>query len=320
MKSFIRAGVLLCASACITATWTMEAPVTNAHSRAHRSSAPKIDKAKLEAYLRNVELWAPQIEVKIADPKPSRYLGLYEVDVHLSYRGSKAEKVYYLSANGNSLVNGAVYNLDDNPFREQLSKLNLETAPSFGPPEAPVTITVFSDFQCPFCKEEANVLRNNIRQTFPAEVRVVFKDFPLEAIHPWARSAAIIGNCVASQNKDAFWAYHDWIFEHQEELGKDGADLRAKVLAFAKEKQWDVPGLTSCIDSPKSQQAVDHALEEGRALQITMTPTLFVNGRMITGARWESLENTIRAELSHQQTAKKEAEKCCEVNLPTAGK
>ena len=77
-------------------------------------------------------------------------------------------------------------------------------------------IVEFSDFQCPYCKEEAKMLRQNLIQTYPKQVRLYFKDFPLENMHPWAKAAAIAGRCVFQQKTDAFWEYHDWIFAHQD--------------------------------------------------------------------------------------------------------
>src|SRR5437868_4143930 len=79
----------------------------------------------------------------------------------------------------------------------------------------------FGDLECPDCRMEAPVLRKNVTETFGDKVRVFFKDFPLESIHPWARAAAIDGRCVYHQNAQTFWKFYDWIYDNQQEIEPD---------------------------------------------------------------------------------------------------
>src|SRR5258706_532331 len=85
------------------------------------------------------------------------------------------------------------------------------------PPGALVTVVEFSDFQCPYCKQESGVVRAQLMAAYPKDVQLFFMDYPLEASHPYARGAAILGRCIYRQNNSSFWAYHDWMFEHQSE-------------------------------------------------------------------------------------------------------
>ena len=94
-----------------------------------------------------------------------------------------------------------------------------------------MVLVLFSDFQCPYCKEEAKMLRANLLSAYPKQVRLYFKDLPLEQIHPWAKPAAIAGRCVFKQNPTAFWDFHDWIFEQPGEITKDNFS----------EKVWSSP-------------------------------------------------------------------------------
>ena len=151
-----------------------------------------MDKAALEKYLRHIELFRGEVNFKIDDPKPSKALpGFSEVAVHLSYDGGARDYLYYVSADGKTIVKGDVYSMNQSPFQTNLDKLTTADQPSLGPSNAPVTIVEFGDLQCPDCKMEAPVLHHEVPQAFPDKVRVVFKDFPLESIHPWARAAAI---------------------------------------------------------------------------------------------------------------------------------
>src|SRR5215475_8511631 len=88
-------------------------------------------------------------------------------------------------------------------------KLNIEREPTFGPAGAPVTLVEFGDLECPSCRAEAPVLRQLIPQLYPNKVRVVFKDYPLESIHPWARAASIAARCIYRQDAQAFWKFYD---------------------------------------------------------------------------------------------------------------
>jgi protein-disulfide isomerase len=180
-----------------------------------------------------------------------------------------------------------------------------------------VVLVLFSDFECPYCKDEAKMLRANILSAYPKQVRVYFKDLPLEQIHPWAKIAAITGRCVFQQNPRAFWDYHDWIYEHQGEITAE--NLRAKVLEFAQGKEIDALQLGRCMDTKATEAEVTKSLAEAKALRVNSTPTLFVNGRRIaTQIAWPDLRQIIDEEIEYQKTAKNAGEDCgCEVKLPS---
>ncbi|MBI3470259.1 MAG: DsbA family protein [Candidatus Solibacter usitatus] len=278
-----------------------------------------LDKAMIEAYVRHLFVWGAQIKVEIDDPKASQLPGFLDVGVHASAGNARQDEVFYVSKDGQKMVRGAVFDVAQNPFKADLEKLKTEFQPSFGTPGAPVVLVVFSDFQCPYCKDEAKMLRSNLPGAYPKQVRVYFKDLPLDQIHPWARPAAIAGRCVFKQNPGAFWDYHDWIFEHQAEVTAD--NLKSKVLEFAKGKEIDVLQLSRCLDTKATEAEVDKSVAESRALKVTGTPTLFVNGRRLPNqVGWPDLRAIIDFEIEYQKTAKNAGEDCgCEVKLPTPG-
>jgi protein-disulfide isomerase len=285
---------------------------------------PKVDKAKMAAYLRYAEGWSDKVEAVMDDPKPSVFPGYAEVDVHLSFQKQKLDRVYYVTADGQRIISGMVYDLNQSPFKAALSKLDTAGAPSFGPESAAVTIVIFSDFECPYCRDEAKTLRESLAKKYPNEVRVVFKDFPLEAVHTWAKRAAIAGHCVIQQNPQTFWPYHDYMYEHQKEISS--ANLDEKVLEFAKQQNLDPLQLSSCVQNGATAKLVEDNQAQGRALGVQQTPTLFLNGRQVAGAApLEQLDLVIQMELSRKpqtgqnEPAKKDA-KCCEVSLPVVSK
>ena len=200
-----------------------------------------LNKATLEAYLRRVEPFQVEVRMKIDDPVPSKYLpGFLEVAVHLTSDGGSKEELYYISQDGQTIVQGdpgnvTVFNISKNPFQSNLDKLFTEGQPSFGPANAPVTIVEFGDLGVPRLKAEAPSLRQLVPQMYPDKVRVVFKDFPLESVHPWARAAAMAGRCVFHQNQQTFWKFYDWTYDTQEQITPE--TLRPKVIDMGGEQR-----------------------------------------------------------------------------------
>lgn len=259
-------------------------------------AAPAIDKPKLEAYLRYAEGFMANVHFKIDEPVASPYPNFYRVAVHLSMdNGAKLDRVYFMTADGQEIVNGTIWDLKKSPFAETVAHLPTNGY-AFGPADAKVQLVIFSDFQCPYCREFAKTVRDNIPQKYPKDVRVIFEDFPIDSIHPWARAAAEASHCVGDQGVDAFWAYHDWIFAHASEIKPD--NLKAKILAWAKDQKLDAAKLTTCMDTHADISVVNEAENAGKALGVQQTPTAYVNGRPIPGAMaWAGLDSVIELEL-----------------------
>jgi len=279
-----------------------------------------LDKAVLEAYVRHLFVLKPEIKVQVSDPKPSQLEGFVAVVVHASLGDASQDFPFLVSKDGSKIVQAVVYDVNSNPFKPELAKLKTEFQPSLGTPGAPVVLVAFSDFECPVCKGEATMLRQNLLSAYPTQVRLYLKDFPLDSIHPWARPAAIAGRCVFRQNASSFWSYYDWIYAHQAEI--TAPNLKDKVMEWAKgDKDIDVLQLGRCMDTKATEAEVDKNVAEGRALDINATPTLFVNGRRIPQAiDWTNLRGIIDYEIEYQKTAKNAGEDCgCELKLDTPG-
>lgn len=287
---------------------------------AQSSSPPKksaLEKATLESYIRHLFVWGPQISVQVHDPQPAPMPGFQAVKITGSAGRATQEEVFYVSNDGQKILRGMVFDVTKNPFQNDLQKLKTEFQPSFGAPGAPVVVVMFSDFQCTYCKEEAKMIRSNLQSMYPKQVRVYFKDFPLDPVHPWARAASIAGRCVFRQAPAAFWEYHDWVFEHQDQITVE--NFRTKIQEWAKGKELDPVPLTRCLEARATEPEVDRNVAEGRALNVNSTPTLFVNGRRLVGnIGWPQLRGVIDYEIEYQKTAKNAGEDCsCEVKLPS---
>ncbi|HTX39667.1 MAG TPA: thioredoxin domain-containing protein [Bryobacteraceae bacterium] len=280
-----------------------------------------LDKATLEAYVRHLFVLDSRISLQVSDPKPSASLpGFLDVTVHAWAGKQSQDFLFMVSKDGSKIVQGNVYDISQNPFKPELEKLKTEFAPSMGTAGAPVVLVEFSDFECPYCKQEATMLRQNLLSAYPKQVRLYFKEFPLESIHPWSRAGAIAGRCVYQQNANSFWDYHDWAFEHQAEITPE--NFNDKVMQWAKgQKTLDVLQLGNCLGTKATAAEVDKTIAEGHALQINGTPTLFVNGRRIPNlVDWATLRNIIDYEIEYQKTAKNAGEDCgCDMKLSVPG-
>jgi protein-disulfide isomerase len=279
------------------------------------------DKAWLETYVRHLWVLSPEYNVSISDPKPSADVPeLKEITVKVS-QGPASQRVVLLVTNdGSKIIEGSVYGVGGNPYKSNLDKLKTQFQPSLGTPGAPVVLVEFSDMECPHCKEEAKMIRENLIQTYPKQVRLYFKDFPLTSIHPWAKAAAMAGRCVFNNNATSFWDYHDWIFAQQDAITVE--NLRDKVMEWAKgQKDIDSLQLGRCIDEKATEKEVNDSAAEAVALQVESTPTVFINGRHVPGGSdWATLKRVIDNELKYQETAKDAGEDCgCETKLDAPG-
>ena len=164
------------------------------------------------------------------------------------------------------------------------------TDPTLGRASAPVTLIEFSDFQCPFCQRVEPTLKR-LRETYGDKLRIVWKDFPLTQIHPQAFKAGEAAHCAGDQSK--FWEYHDRLFANQQLLQVDDLKKHASELGL------DAAAFGSCLDTSKYGERVRNGVAEGTRLGVNSTPTIYINGRMLSGAQpYETFVSVIDEELS----------------------
>jgi protein-disulfide isomerase len=163
------------------------------------------------------------------------------------------------------------------------------TGPSLGPDGAPVTIVEFSDYQCPFC-QRAHPTLNAIAARYPDQVRIVYRHFPLDGIHPEARGAAEAAACADEQGR--FWEYHELVFAATPELGAE------KLEELAATAELDVDAFKACVAEGRFADLVANDLAEGQGAGVDGTPAFFVNGIPLSGAQpLEAFVKLIDAEL-----------------------
>jgi protein-disulfide isomerase len=169
--------------------------------------------------------------------------------------------------------------------------ISIDDDPIFGPADAPITIIEFSDYECPFCQRWHAQVFDRLLETYPNEIRFVYRDFPLVNIHPNAIPAAIAANCAGEQGQ--FWPFHNSLFS-----GVYGLGTQAYVQ-YASEIGMDVEAFSACMSDNDYSAEVQADFEYASNLGVSSTPTFFLNGIAIVGAQsYEVFQQVVEAELA----------------------
>ncbi len=163
-------------------------------------------------------------------------------------------------------------------------------SPVTGPADAPITLVEFSDFQCPYCLLATPQLKAVLDQ-YPRQVKLIFKQFPLD-IHSQAALAAAAALSAHKQGK--FWPMHDALFASRTDLS------RPTILALASAVGLDIKRFEADLDSAEIKKAVARDMDDGFKVGVSSTPTLFIDGQHYNGPiKLESLKPLLEAELKH---------------------
>ncbi len=157
-------------------------------------------------------------------------------------------------------------------------------------------IIEFSDYQCPFCRKFREETLDKILETYEGKVRFVYRDFPLENIHPYAFKAAEAANCAGEQGK--YFEYHDLLYEKQSDWSARGEEA---FVEYAQQLSLDVESFETCLASGKYEEEVRKDLQDGINAGVTGTPAFFINGIPLSGAQpFEVFKVIIDSELARQ--------------------
>jgi protein-disulfide isomerase len=247
---------------------------------------------RVEAYLRNIYAWGSAFEVKVG-PITAGPANFYSLAVTVSKRGRSESATVYVTKDGQYMFRGDVEDLQVDPLARVREQLHLDGYGSKGPANAKVVVVEFADFECPSCRALDTILRQVVPK-YP-QVRLVFKDFPLQTVHPWAMTAALASHCVLAKGADAFWKFHDAVYDSQDLITPDNAYDKLTELAASAGLTAD--SLHACMADPATRQTVEKSIQEGKDLGIEGTPTTFVDGRRIVGPNQDLLEQYLDYDL-----------------------
>ncbi len=229
-----------------------------------------------------------QITISLSEPKAGTTTGYDDLVVSFTGGSNTTHHDFLISTDRKTLAH--VEKIDIS--QDIMSKIDVKGRPVKGNPNAKVTIINFDDFQCPFCSRMHSTLFADVFKDYADKIKVIYKDYPLIEIHPWAMHAAIDGNCLGEQNSPAYWDFADYIHANQKLMaGKSQQDAFQNLDNLAKEQaqkhQLDANKLQACMQK-QDQTAVRASMAEGDKLGVDSTPTMFINGERFTGAVPES--------------------------------
>lgn len=238
---------------------------------------------RIETEIRSRYSVPPRVNISLSTPEASDIPGYDKLIVTFTHDEKKTTFDFLISKDRQTLARLEKIDIS----QDLMSKINVKGRPVRGSSTAKVTIVNFDDFQCPFCARMHATLFPNLMNAYSGRVKVIYKDYPLVEIHPWAMHAAIDANCLADQNNDAYWHFADQVHGNAKAIaGGSPADafvnLDKEALDAGEKYHLDEQKLKACVQK-SDESAVRASMAEGDKLGVDSTPTLFINGQKISG-------------------------------------
>src|SRR5438270_3383880 len=275
MRSFLI--LCICLSVCSLALAQNPAPTKPTLTTRPTANTNLPSEATVDAFLHQQFGYQADLTWKISSIKPSAIAGLAEVNVVLASPQGQQLTRFYVAADGEHALVGDMIPFGARPFEPARQKLEKGlSGPERGPKDASVTIVEFGDLQCPACKAAQPTIEN-LAAAEP-KARFVFQNFPLD-MHNWAAKGAAYADCVGRASSDAFWKFLSKTYETQSDITADNAD--EKLTAIADGVGLKGADIAACAAKPETKAHVDASLALGKAVEVTGTPTLFINGRKV---------------------------------------
>jgi protein-disulfide isomerase len=243
----------------------------------------------LETKVRAIFSVPPQVKLTMGPLHPSNVPGYDALNVTIDDPQNKREFEFLLAQDHKTLLRVFHIDMNKDPYAEVMKHIDVNGRPVRGAQNAKVVAVSYDDFECPFCARMHAFLFPTLLKEYGDSVRFIYKDFPLEDIHPWAKRAAIDANCLAAQSGEAYWDFADYVHGNQKSFN-DLKVLSAQHTAIdklaaeqGKKHSLDASTLQGCIKA-QDDTTVKASQKEGAELGVTATPEMFVNGRKVDGA------------------------------------
>jgi protein-disulfide isomerase len=235
------------------------------------------------------------LEVSVGKRGPSEIPGYDIVPVTLSSGSHTSTHQFLVSKDDKTLIEWEKLDIS----KDLMETINMEGRPERGNKDAKVTIVNYDDFECPFCSRMHKTLFPDLMKAYGNQVKIVYKDYPLVEIHPWAMRAAVDANCLAVQNGDAYWEFADYIHANQKQIDGEKRDIDQEygridqiTRDLGTKHNLDAARLDACIKK-QDDSAIRASMAEGDKLGVGATPTMFVNGERIDGVVSEAALSSV---------------------------
>lgn len=253
------------------------------------AQAPPSDLVRIvERQVRAHYSLSPEVKVTVGNLRASEFPNYDALTITFNSPDKKQAFDFLLSRDHKTLVRMTKLDLTSDPYADIMKKIDVSGRPTRGAKDAKVVVVNYDDFQCPFCSRMHATLFPEIFKEYGDRVLFIYKDYPLEDIHPWALRAAVDANCLGAQAGDAYWDYADYLHSNQRSVtakGRDGMNAELDRLAVfeGQKHNLDATKLQACIKA-QDEKAVRASISEGDALGVNATPAMFVNGQKLDGA------------------------------------
>jgi protein-disulfide isomerase len=220
------------------------------------------------------------LKVSVGGFKPSLSPDFKQGTLSMDDGKAKQDRTVLLARDGKHLVVSDLYNLTVDPRQQALRTISLHDVPTVGPATAPVTIVEYADLQCPTCARMHEFLETKILPRYGNKIRVVFKEYPLP-MHDWSFTAAIADQCAFEINPSTYLPLRTAIFRSQQLINI--TNLRDTLLSYGEQVGLDKVQLAGCLDSKASLPRIQRDMAEAKRIEVTSTPSVFINGRLMVG-------------------------------------
>jgi protein-disulfide isomerase len=255
-----------------------------------QSSSPPPDVVRaIEKQVQSQGSLPPSVRVVVGALRPSEFANYDALTVTLAGSRQKKEFEFLLSHDHKTLGRMSKFDLTIDPYAAIMKKIDVSGRPVRGNKDAKVTVVTYDDFECQFCSAMHTTLFPGLFMDYGDRVRFIYKDFPLEEMHPWALHAAVDANCLGAQNSDAYWEFADYLHGNPQALGRGKgqeawtAELDRLATAQGQKHNLDMVKLQACVQA-QDEGAVRASMREGDTVGVDSTPVLFVNGQKLDGA------------------------------------
>lgn len=267
--------LLICYAVTSLAASQKPAPA-KAHTAAPAATAPHLPpEATVNDFLKHMFGYDASITWKVESIKPAKDPAVAEVNVIMTGKQGAERLTFYVTPDNQYAISGNMVPFGSDPFAKARAELERGAkGPSRGPANAQVTLVEFSDLQCPHCKEAQPTVEKLLSQE--PNVRFISENFPLPS-HNWAFKAASFADCVGRENAAAYWKFVDSVYDQQQNITESNADDKLTELATAAGANGKAAA--TCAPEPATRQRVEQSVALGKAVGVTGTPTLFINGR-----------------------------------------
>jgi protein-disulfide isomerase len=238
--------------------------------------------ATMNAFFHRMFGFEQNLVFKVVSIKASPVDGLAEVAAVVNTPNGQQMTKLFVSKD--YAIAGELMPFGPDPFARDRTILDKAAfGPTKGPATPAITIMEFGDLECPACKQAQPVIEKLMSDE--PKVKLVFQNYPLEQLHPWATKAAAYLDCIARENNDAAWKFIASVYEQQDAVNQQNeggaAALSTKLNELATAAGVDAKKIAACADSAETKARLERSKKLGDEVAITSTPTFFINGRRV---------------------------------------